>query len=204
MLQHLNTIKEIFQAKNLLELMQLNPGASEEELRELEHHLAVSLPADFRQYLSIHNGQQQDEGIIFGLPLLNIAGIKDEWDTWHEIWADGDTNEDLADSMSSKPEGHVKPVYSNPKWIPFSKDYGGNHLGIDLDPDVKGIVGQVIIFGRDEDEKLVVAASFTEFLAMLAGHLGKFKWSYDEDGWEDHEEDALHYHDWLRELHEQT
>ncbi|MFZ6645044.1 SMI1/KNR4 family protein [Undibacterium sp. TJN25] len=87
------------------------------------------------------------------------------------------------------------------KWIPFSDDYGGNHLGIDFDPDENGTIGLVIIFGRDEDEKFLVASSFAEFLALVLLHLRTIQWSFDEDGWNfDAEENALHYHDWLRNL----
>lgn len=32
----------------------------------------------------------------------------------------------------------------NHNWIPISKDYGGNNIGIDVDPDEKGKVGQDI------------------------------------------------------------
>ncbi|HTD03814.1 SMI1/KNR4 family protein [Undibacterium sp.] len=171
MLQHLNAIKQIFSDKNALELMQLNPGASEEELLELERHLGVTLPADFKEYLSVHNGQQGQDGMIFNEPLLSIEQIKDEWTTWYEIGEDGTMNDDCAEFMSANPVGHVKPMYTNPKWIPFTHDGGGNHIGIDLDPDVKGTLGQVIIFGRDEDEKSVMATSFTEFLATVVHHL---------------------------------
>ena len=34
------------------------------------------------------------------------------------------------------------------KWLPFCSDDGGNFIGIDLDPDVNGTVGQVINFGK--------------------------------------------------------
>ncbi|MFJ9499072.1 SMI1/KNR4 family protein [Brevibacillus centrosporus] len=47
----------------------------------------------------------------------------------------------------------------NRYWLPISKDWGGNHLGLDLDPDEQGRMGQVINFGRDEEVKYVVALS---------------------------------------------
>jgi len=43
-------------------------------------------------------------------------------------------------------------------------DLGGNYIGIDLDPDTNGIKGQVIIFGRDEEDMIVLANSWDEFL----------------------------------------
>ena len=204
MLEHLNEIKQIFSDKNVLDLMRLNPGASEEELLDLEQHLGISLPEDFRNYLATHNGQTGGIEMLFCEPLLTTSEIKQTWTDWYEVGEDGEMNDDCAEFMSAHPEGYVKPLYTNPKWIAFTTDYGGNHLGLDLDPDVKGTSGQVIIFGRDEDEKFLVASSFTEFLAMVVRHLKKIKWSVTQEGWHfSAEEEALHYHDWIRELRKQ-
>nr|WP_305955588.1 SMI1/KNR4 family protein [Pseudomonas sp. R2-60-08W] len=43
-------------------------------------------------------------------------------------------------------------------------DYGGNHLGVDLDPGEYGVSGQVINFGSDEEEKFVLASSVGTFM----------------------------------------
>ena len=42
-------------------------------------------------------------------------------------------------------------------------------IGIDLDPWSRGRVGQVILFGRDEDVKAVLADSLGTFLGWIAG-----------------------------------
>ena len=62
-------------------------------------------------------------------------------------------------------------MYASPGWIPFASDSGGNCLGIDLDPGPTGTRGQVINFGRDEDEKFVLAPSMNEFLEWFADQL---------------------------------
>lgn len=69
--------------------------------------------------------------------------------------------------MSSKPEKCIKCLYVNKLWIPIAHDDSGNHIGIDLDPDVNGKLGQIINFGRDEDEKFVIANSLNEFLELM-------------------------------------
>ncbi len=66
--------------------------------------------------------------------------------------------------FTSTPEGAIKKKYYHIKWIPLISDYGGNYIGIDLDPDTNGTKGQVIIFGRDEEDMLVLANSWDEFL----------------------------------------
>ncbi|GGC61133.1 SMI1/KNR4 family protein [Undibacterium terreum] len=204
MKQHLNAIKQLFADKNSLHLMQLNPGASNEELDALEQHLGVGLPADFKEYLSIHDGQAREDGLIFEMPLLSIAEIKDVWDGWCETEEETST-EDNTFGMCSIPEGYVKPMYTNPKWIAFTKDHGGNHIGLDLDPDIKGTMGQVIIFGCDEHEKRVLASSFTGFLAMVERQMRLLGWSVDEDSWyyDDEEKTYSHYHEWIKELQPQ-
>ncbi len=53
----------------------------------------------------------------------------------------------------------------------------GNHIGLDFDPWSEGRVGQVILFGRDEDVKTVLAQSLGRFLEWSAGLLesGNFR-----------------------------
>ena len=66
--------------------------------------------------------------------------------------------------LTSTPDGAIKKKYFHIKWIPLTSDSGGNYIGIDLDPDEKGTKGQVIIFGRDEEDMFVLANSWNEFL----------------------------------------
>ena len=82
-------------------------------------------------------------------------------------------NDDCADMMSSDPPGVVKPVYTNRHWIPLTHDHGGNHVGLDFDPDDEGTPGQVIAYGRDEDEKQLLATSFEAFYRFARGTAGR-------------------------------
>ena len=87
----------------------------------------------------------------------------DDWNVWRDIASDP-LNDDLSENSTSYPSGAVQTVYTTPGWIPFAHDGGGNHLGIDLSPGPVGQIGQVINFGRDEDNKFVIAPSFEAFL----------------------------------------
>jgi cell wall assembly regulator SMI1 len=175
------------------------PGASDAALARLERHLDVSLPADFKRFYRVHDGQgKRDFGLVFGLELLSVHRIRHEWDSWREI---GDElNEELAPAMSSEPKGYVRPLYSNPKWVPFTTDQTGTHLGLDFDPAAKGVVGQVIAFGRNQDRKKVMARSFRDFVHLFVGQLESIDWTIDPDGgWEIRHKryGRRHYHDWL-------
>ncbi|MFC4633227.1 SMI1/KNR4 family protein [Dokdonia ponticola] len=69
-------------------------------------------------------------------------------------------------NFSSCPKDAIKKKYFHHKWIPLFHDYGGNFIGIDLDPDSNGVKGQIIIYGRDEEKMIVVAESFDKFLDL--------------------------------------
>jgi len=71
----------------------------------------------------------------------------------------------------SVPKNSIKEIYFHNKWIPFISDAGGNYIGYDLDPDENGTKGQVIVFGRDELQSVVVGKSLTEFLTKVSDDL---------------------------------
>lgn len=110
-------------------------------------------------------------------------------------------------SMSSCPAGWVREVYSNPAWLPLLSDRVGNYIGVDLRPPVHPTYsldssdhssinsptlgggqghacpepGQVIAFGREIDEKVVLwrgngRDGWANWLASFADDLedGKF------------------------------
>lgn len=142
--------------------MKLLPPARDEEVAELELHIGIRLPDSVRRFVTIHNGQA-GFGLIYGQQLLSVAGIRREWDNWRDI-DEGEMNADCAEFMRSDPEGVVKLNYYNRAWIPLTHDAGGNHIGLDFDPDTLGTRGQVIVFGGDEDTKRLIAHSFDAFL----------------------------------------
>ncbi|KAJ5169146.1 Glucan synthesis regulatory protein [Penicillium canariense] len=88
---------------------------------------------------------------------------------------------DLLDRQDSQPPGAVQKVYAHHGWIPLARDWGGNHIAIDLAPGPAGKWGQVIIFGRDYDCKYVIARSWAAFLAAFADDLCSGKAVVDEE-----------------------
>ncbi|KAJ5693362.1 hypothetical protein N7462_002785 [Penicillium macrosclerotiorum] len=88
---------------------------------------------------------------------------------------------ELLERQDSQPPGAVQKAYAHPAWIPLARDWGGNHLAIDLAPGPAGKWGQVIIFGRDYDCKYVVARSWAAFMAIFADDLCSGKVIVDEE-----------------------
>ncbi|KAG9095546.1 Cell wall assembly regulator [Ceratobasidium sp. UAMH 11750] len=58
--------------------------------------------------------------------------------------------------MASIPPGWIRKAYSCRGWLPLVTDKAGNYLGVDLAPAEQGSFGQVIVFGRDFDTKVVM------------------------------------------------
>lgn len=144
----------------------LNPPASEDEIRHLETILGYEIPEDMKTLYRINNGEAAEGfGIFYGLYFLPLYELEQHWLSWKTIIEDG--LEGLNDFCTSNPEGVIQSVYAHEKWIPLMYDSGGNHIGIDLAPDINGCIGQIINFGRDEDEKYVLAPNLGELLKLL-------------------------------------
>lgn len=153
-------------------------GATSTELASLELHLGVKLPVELHDLLAIHNGQEGGIGLVFGHTMLSVEQIRQQWDSWRNI-DEEEMNRDCAEFMKSSPDGFIKPLYCNNRWIPITHDWGGNHFGLDFDPDFKGQEEQVITFGTDEDTKQLVARDFPTFVERFVTHLESAAWQED-------------------------
>lgn len=201
----------------------LNYGILPEALGEIELNLGVQLPRAVREsYLQV-DGQEAEssagcsEGLFFGLTFLPLEDVLDEWRFWREVDEDPTTgaNPALLDAMQSIPEGWIRRQYSCRGWIPLVTDRAGNYIGIDLTPPphpinpdgsegVGGSPGQVIVFGRDFDTKIVLwrgdgesgwarwLASFAEELEAGEGFEVRGS-DNDKDGSDDDSEDSIGY-----------
>jgi internalin A len=162
-----------------------NLGATDLEILELETKIGASLPEEVRSLYRICNGQRNAAtGLFFGCELLTLNQIFDEWAVWRDVLTDNpEINSEML-HQSSWPNGAVDPVYINLGWIPISRDFGGNNIGIDLAPGPNGIFGQVIIYGRDEDQKIVLGLTLLHVLQWLGSelHKGNFELTEHDEG----------------------
>ena len=131
------------------------------------------MPRAYRQLYRWHDGENDDRwGHLYGLPLLPLERAAESVAQWKQNLAAFDGNR-YPFPGGAWPENAVDPAYANPRWIPLTEDGSGNHIGLDFDPWPGGRIGQVIIFGRDEDVKVVLAESLGKFLEWIAGSSGK-------------------------------
>lgn len=151
-------------------------------------------------------------GLLLGMPLLDLESILEEHLIWtkvaeriekqqHLVLRLQRTDADLEPASSSSaaaslqhlnnfvsnqrsiPTNAIQTCYSHRCWVPITKDNCGNQIAIDLAPGPAGAYGQIILFGRDYDTKIVVASSFHEFIFNFVNDLeqGNFQIDQTED-----------------------
>jgi cell wall assembly regulator SMI1 len=186
-------------------LENLLPPAHDKELRLLETTIGVSLPLPFVNLYRWRNGQLNlgQSGVFYGLAFLNIYDAIEQWETWNDVSEDLSESDmrSLDESQSSVVPGVVKQRYVNRLWIPFAYDWGGNHIGVDLDPGPNGRVGQVINFGRDEEAKFVLGQTVDDFIDRIVTELeaGNFVIDEEDDGFNTKNPPSGHFLDSARE-----
>ncbi|PSK41594.1 hypothetical protein C7M61_001280 [Candidozyma pseudohaemuli] len=188
----------------------LNDGASTADLNEFERDLAIGpLPVEVRQFFKIHDGQfrgGKPTGIIMGLTLLDIESIMEEYAVWAKVAeriekqvvavnqqrklpeestsASFSNNEKQLNNFlahqKSVPINAVQSYYIHRGWVPLVKDPCGNLIGLDLAPGPAGLRGQIILYGRDFDTKIVVATSLQEFLFQFITDLELGNYEIDQ------------------------
>lgn len=171
-----------------------NDPCSYQDLNDVEKDMNVTLPKPFKVSSRIHDGQELDglsgvQGLFFGLTLMtldDIVSMREHWAKIHRNLYSSPQRQKKLPIQGSIPPGFIKLQYCNPMWIPIVTDNAGNHIAIDLDPGIKGTVGQIIIFGRDFDTKFVIAENWGEFMATFVNDLKLGNWDLDEDSENDY------------------
>jgi cell wall assembly regulator SMI1 len=156
-------IPEIFEA--------LNPPASEANITELEKLIGQPLPEDYKELYRIHDGEGEIVGAFIATPFSSLERVKINYKNWFDLFHEEGIQEAVSPLCESHPEGAIQKTYIDLGWIAFTEDGGGNHLGVDLNPGPNGTYGQVINFGRDQEQKYVLAKSLSEFLAWFAARI---------------------------------
>ncbi len=148
----------------------LAEGATIDQIRKLESQLGTTLPKQFVESYSIHNGQKEECDFIpdkFGTFFLRqIKDIFQDWKFWNQLNDSGEFEDRLA-----TPDKGVATDWWNRGWIPFASNGGGDHFCIDLAPTKGGKVGQVIKMQHDDSNRKLLAWSFAAWLHQLANAL---------------------------------
>jgi len=144
----------------------LIPQADPGRIGNIESLIGEALPSDIKTLIEHYDGEDQDgpDGVFLGHALVSVATILDNLEFAASI-ADDVRFAECTETVT--PDGAIKRKYFHLKWLPLIGDYGGNFIGVDLDPGPVGKKGQVIVFGRDELDVYVVADSWEQFLDRM-------------------------------------
>ncbi|WP_424950775.1 SMI1/KNR4 family protein [Deinococcus sp.] len=123
--------------------------------------LGVLFPPDLRASLLRHDGS---ENWTTG-ELLSLETIETEWKVWYTLLEDGPFDEAHAKVQT---DGRVQKRWWARGWLPIACDGGGNGECLDLVPEARGVVGQVIYMDHEVGDRRVIAASFTDWLREQA------------------------------------
>ncbi|QEH39084.1 SMI1 / KNR4 family protein [Aquisphaera giovannonii] len=194
-----------------IQRLTLRPGISKKDLAKYEAILGRTLPDDVRESWLIHDGQRwiddqaehpdfniddadnrRVQGLVFGgklLPLLDdrksLAGRSSsrEWREWaRRMDEDPSLVAEIGEGCASFPGGAIQHLYSSRGWIPLVEVLSSVRIGVDLMPGPEGTVGQVINFGRDAQDRYVLAVSWAHFLEDLADELDAGNFALIDDG----------------------
>ena len=143
---------------------QLNPPIN--NLDEFEKSFLeitnLELPKELRSLFCIGNGSKRTVCKYYSI--LSSDQLIDSYKSWKKIF-DEWLLEEL--KVHESDGGKTLPMYTTPYWIPFMTDGNGNYIAIDYAPGKKGIQGQIIVFGADEQIIKVLANDLTEFFELL-------------------------------------
>jgi len=136
------------------------PGATPEAITSAAAALGAELPAEYTEFLTLHDGQQPGAPMLESASLLPLAEVVRR----HRILADLFPQQAPIDAAEVDRE--IRPLELSPGWIPIGVSARGRDvLCLDLDPGEQGTRGQVILVVLDDDVRMLVAPGFADLLA---------------------------------------
>lgn len=120
----------------------LRQGASIDDIRYVESQADVSFSDELKGLYLTNDGDDNEAvcGMLLGFHFLSLEKMISEW----------------------------QKSYSDTKWLPIGSDGSGNFIGVDLTVDENKSYGKVIFYGRDEQDKTVLARNLTVFFERFS------------------------------------
>jgi cell wall assembly regulator SMI1 len=160
--------------------LRVDPPASAAEVADLERAIGRALPADLRDWFSIHAGAAfsiWSRAPSLPWTLVRAQAIAARWKEIAELHAEL-AAEFGPDAGRARAIGPVSPVSWKPAWIPLARE-GGNVLCADMQPEAGGTVGQLVVSYKDSSPRRVAAPSLTALFRDYADDLELGKYEYE-------------------------
>jgi cell wall assembly regulator SMI1 len=144
------------------------PGLA--DTSELEAAIGAPLPDDYKDWLALHDGEDDVGGRVDFLPTAetHLLSARETMDRYRDQldWFQSDDAEGFAHFSD---DDRIRNVVSHARRVILASNaWGdGDNMYLDLCPGPKGTVGQVIVATSECDFE-VVGASFGDFLRRLA------------------------------------
>ncbi|MGL4760744.1 MAG: SMI1/KNR4 family protein [Sarcina sp.] len=158
---NLEKYKFIDELSNYIENIQelLNTPATEDMLEGLESIAGTNLPKEFKNLYLRFNGEAETK--VYG----SMLGMK-----WMDIESINSQIEQINDKKIEIKDDNMRIIKAGgykKEWIPFAEDFQGKYLALDLNPDINGQYGQVIVISTEKKEAYLIADSFDDFLDVI-------------------------------------
>jgi cell wall assembly regulator SMI1 len=157
-------------------------GATYEDLSELEKTLNRPLSDDLKSLYQAHNGEfdygsKYFVGLFFDYEFLSARHIVEIYNLLqrNNQYLDLFHIQDDQEYMSIPPKT-VKSVGFDPGWIPIAGYFGGNYIGVDMNPGPDGTLGQIINFGRDDIVHFQIAQDIYSFIDIARNMYAHRHW----------------------------
>ena len=136
------------------------PGASAASIAEAEAVLGLTLPAEYKEFLALHDGQEPGSPMVESASLMPLEEVVRR----HAILAELFPQRAAIDP--AEVDAEVRAVELSASWIPIGVSARGRDvLCLDLDPAEGGTAGQVILVVLDDDVRALVAPGFGDLLS---------------------------------------
>ena len=131
----------------------LRPPETDASLNDVESHLSVRLPDEFRLLYKWHGGQTPREftPLVFNLTFMTLPEVVEMKTTLDQVAAYDQWDAD----------------HWRPDWIPFLDNGGGDLLCFDLGGYGTGVRNQMLWFDHESDKPDIMYESLDAFLADL-------------------------------------
>lgn len=149
----------------------LRPPADPAAVAAAQEHCGVAFPDELVALYALADGQgpdPTDPQLLPGHRFLPVADALDDWVRWNDVVGDPGTEGYDPGSVTVREGDGIRREYWWRGWWPLGADGGGNVLVVDTDPAPGGTVGQIVVAGRDEDERRSPAPGLAAWMRALA------------------------------------
>jgi cell wall assembly regulator SMI1 len=154
---------------------ELRPGASLEQIHELERTIGQSCPDEVRAWFTRHDGAESLG--VFGF--VPVIGAQSAWRRMNKMVDDGKFSDGRAPANQT---GRIfQAVWWHRGWLPVAQDSGGNQLCVDLDPGPQGHRGQLLFWDRQTGPE-VSAPSLADWFESFLDDLKSGRQYVDDEG----------------------